>query len=114
MKPVVPKPQRCAIYTRKSTEHNLDLEFNSLDAQREACEAISRARRMRAGAWFRTTMMTRLWTPPRRRARHSKIPRRRCARQSRGTSRTRSVQRVFGGCGFRADDAATFNQLAAS
>src|SRR5690349_530163 len=33
------KPARCAIYTRKSTEHNLDLEFNSLDAQREACEA---------------------------------------------------------------------------
>ena len=34
-----PKRQRWAIYTRKSTEHNLDLEFNSLDAQREACEA---------------------------------------------------------------------------
>ena len=33
------KPFRCAIYTRKSTDHNLDLEFNSLDAQREACEA---------------------------------------------------------------------------
>jgi len=33
------KLYRCAIYTRKSTEHNLDLEFNSLDAQREACEA---------------------------------------------------------------------------
>src|SRR5215211_8631161 len=33
------KMLRCAIYTRKSTEHNLDLEFNSLDAQREACEA---------------------------------------------------------------------------
>ena len=33
------KTLRCAIYTRKSTEHNLDLEFNSLDAQREACEA---------------------------------------------------------------------------
>src|SRR5205807_9468580 len=33
------KPSRCSIYTRKSTEHNLDLEFNSLDAQREACEA---------------------------------------------------------------------------
>ena len=30
---------RCAIYTRKSSEHNLDLKFNSLDAQREACEA---------------------------------------------------------------------------
>ena len=30
---------RCAIYTRKSTEHGLDQEFNSLDAQREACES---------------------------------------------------------------------------
>jgi site-specific DNA recombinase len=34
-----PKVLRCAIYTRKSTEHGLELEFNSLDAQREACEA---------------------------------------------------------------------------
>src|SRR5580692_7908827 len=33
------KPLRCAVYTRKSTEHGLELEFNSLDAQREACEA---------------------------------------------------------------------------
>jgi site-specific DNA recombinase len=33
------RPLRCAIYTRKSTEHGLDQEFNSLDAQREACEA---------------------------------------------------------------------------
>jgi site-specific DNA recombinase len=39
MKPTERKTFRCAIYTRKSTEHNLDLEFNSLDAQREACEA---------------------------------------------------------------------------
>jgi DNA invertase Pin-like site-specific DNA recombinase len=39
MKTVPKKLTRCAIYTRKSTEHNLDLEFNSLDAQREACEA---------------------------------------------------------------------------
>src|SRR5438876_9243942 len=39
MKPTERKVFRCAIYTRKSTEHNLDLEFNSLDAQREACEA---------------------------------------------------------------------------
>jgi hypothetical protein len=28
-----------AVYTRKSTEYNLELAFNSLDAQREACEA---------------------------------------------------------------------------
>lgn len=34
-----PKAIRCAVYTRKSTEYNLDLEFNSLHAQREACEA---------------------------------------------------------------------------
>jgi site-specific DNA recombinase len=33
------KINRCAVYTRKSTEHNLGLEFNSLHAQREACEA---------------------------------------------------------------------------
>ena len=34
-----PKRLRCAIYTRKSSEEGLDMEFNSLDAQREACEA---------------------------------------------------------------------------
>lgn len=30
---------KCAIYTRKSTEEGLEQDFNSLDAQREACEA---------------------------------------------------------------------------
>lgn len=33
------KKLRCAVYTRKSTEEGLDKTFNSLDAQREACEA---------------------------------------------------------------------------
>src|SRR5450755_3770767 len=33
------KPVRCAIYTRVSTEHGLDQEFNSLDAQYEASSA---------------------------------------------------------------------------
>ncbi len=33
------KVLRCAVYTRKSTEDGLEQEFNSLDAQREACEA---------------------------------------------------------------------------
>ncbi|HMQ94823.1 MAG TPA: recombinase family protein, partial [Amaricoccus sp.] len=33
------KTSRCAIYTRKSTEEGLDQDFNSLDAQREACAA---------------------------------------------------------------------------
>ncbi len=37
-KPTVRK-LRCAVYTRKSSEEGLDMEFNSLDAQREACEA---------------------------------------------------------------------------
>ncbi len=34
-----PSSVRCAIYTRKSTDEGLDQDFNSLDAQREACEA---------------------------------------------------------------------------
>ncbi len=34
-----PKALRCAIYTRKSTEHGLDQAFTSLDNQREAAEA---------------------------------------------------------------------------
>jgi len=31
--------KRCAIYTRKSSEEGLEQDFNSLHAQREACEA---------------------------------------------------------------------------
>ena len=33
------KRLRCAIYTRVSTEHGLEQDFNSLDAQREAGRA---------------------------------------------------------------------------
>ncbi len=36
---------RCAVYTRKSSEEGLDMEFNSLDAQREACEAFIASQR---------------------------------------------------------------------
>src|ERR1700675_1876716 len=35
-----PAKLRCAIYTRKSSEEGLEQDFNSLDAQREACEAF--------------------------------------------------------------------------
>jgi site-specific DNA recombinase len=35
------KPLHCAIYTRKSHEEGLEQEFNSLDAQRESCEAYT-------------------------------------------------------------------------
>jgi site-specific DNA recombinase len=34
------KRLRCAIYTRKSTDEGLEKDFNSLDAQREACAAF--------------------------------------------------------------------------
>jgi hypothetical protein len=36
---------RAAVYTRKSSEEGLDMEFNSLDAQREACEAYITSQR---------------------------------------------------------------------
>ncbi len=39
MKPASAKPQRCAIYTRVSTDNGLEQEFNSLHAQREAAQA---------------------------------------------------------------------------
>ena len=39
------KVLRCAVYTRKSTEDGLEQEFNSLDAQREACEAYITSQR---------------------------------------------------------------------
>jgi DNA invertase Pin-like site-specific DNA recombinase len=41
----VTRKLRCAIYTRKSSEEGLDMEFNSLDAQREACEAYIASQR---------------------------------------------------------------------
>ena len=38
-------PVRCAIYTRKSTEEGLEQEFNSLDAQYDACSAYIASQR---------------------------------------------------------------------
>jgi site-specific DNA recombinase len=40
-----PSRRRCAIYTRKSSEEGLEQEFNSLQAQSEACEAYIRSQR---------------------------------------------------------------------
>src|SRR5688572_8347013 len=40
-----PKTMRCAIYTRKSSEEGLEQDFNSLDAQREACEAYIKSQK---------------------------------------------------------------------
>ncbi|MCZ4298240.1 recombinase family protein [Henriciella marina] len=39
------KKVRCVIYTRKTSDEDLDQAFNSLDAQREACEAYIRSQR---------------------------------------------------------------------
>ncbi len=39
------KSVRCAIYTRKSSEEGLEQDFNSLDAQREACEAYIKSQK---------------------------------------------------------------------
>src|SRR5229473_686458 len=41
--PEPPRPLRCAIYTRKSTEEGLTQEFNTLEAQRESAEAYVRS-----------------------------------------------------------------------
>src|SRR6266446_400864 len=43
MPPSDPSRKRCAIYTRKSSEEGLEQEFNSLQAQSEACEAYIRS-----------------------------------------------------------------------
>src|SRR6266536_6201970 len=40
-----PSRKRCAIYTRKSSEEGLEQEFNSLQAQSEACEAYISSQR---------------------------------------------------------------------
>jgi DNA invertase Pin-like site-specific DNA recombinase len=43
--PAKVKKLRCAVYTRKSTDEGLDKEFNTLDAQRDACEAYITSQR---------------------------------------------------------------------
>jgi DNA invertase Pin-like site-specific DNA recombinase len=48
-----PRRLRCAIYTRKSSEEGLDMEFNSLDAQRESCEAYIASQRSEGFAAIR-------------------------------------------------------------
>jgi site-specific DNA recombinase len=49
--------QRCAVYTRKSSEEGLEQDFNSLQAQREACEAFIKSQPERVGAWSRPDTM---------------------------------------------------------
>ena len=75
---------RCAIYTRVSTEHGLEQEFNSLDNQREAAEAYVKSQahegwRLSAGPLRRWRLLGRLdgapspAAPPRARCRQRRI-----------------------------------------
>src|SRR5258707_10125914 len=73
MKPASIKPVRCAIYTRVSTEHGLDQEFNSLDAQYDAASAYIKSQ-AHAG-WTRAIKYD-----------HAKLPKNRCAPTCRLTS----------------------------
>jgi site-specific DNA recombinase len=57
------KPVRCAIYTRKSSEEGLEQDFNSLDAQREACAAYVASQK--GEGWKRlcqTKILALFWT----------------------------------------------------
>ena len=46
----LPRSSAAQLYTRKSSEEGLDMDFNSLDAQREACEAYIASQR--AEGWI--------------------------------------------------------------
>ena len=52
-KPAITRKLRCAVYTRKSSEEGLEQEFNSLHAQREACEAYVASQRSEGWALIR-------------------------------------------------------------
>ena len=46
--------RRCAVYTRKSSEEGLEQDFNSLHAQREACEAFIKSQQSEGGRAIKT------------------------------------------------------------
>src|SRR5438309_2584765 len=46
--------RRCAVYTRKSSEEGLEQDFNSLHAQREACEAFIKSQAGEGWRLFKT------------------------------------------------------------
>ena len=47
-------PNRCAIYVRKSTEHGLDMEFNSLQNQEESCKAYIASQAFNGWQYYKT------------------------------------------------------------
>ncbi len=59
----MPRRSRCAVYTRKSSEEGLDMEFNSLDAQRDACEAYVTSQKAEGWVALRDTAMMTVASP---------------------------------------------------
>src|SRR6202051_3859172 len=55
MEPAKASSRRCAIYTRKSSEEGLEQDFNSLQAQREACEAFIKSQTGEGWRLIKTT-----------------------------------------------------------
>ena len=47
-------PNKCAIYVRKSTEHGLDMEFNSLQNQEESCKAYITSQSFNGWQYYKT------------------------------------------------------------
>src|SRR5271155_4896293 len=54
MEPTKSQTLRCAIYTRKSSEEGLEQDFNSLHAQREACESFIKSQQGEGWRLIRT------------------------------------------------------------
>ena len=67
---------RCAIYTRKSSEHGLEQDFNSLDAQREAAEAYIKSQAHEGWRPGQRPAMTTVASPA---ARWNALPCNRCS-----------------------------------
>jgi DNA invertase Pin-like site-specific DNA recombinase len=55
MEPGKALSRRCAIYTRKSSEEGLEQDFNSLHAQREACESYIKSQQGEGWRLVRTS-----------------------------------------------------------
>ena len=64
------KRLNCAIYTRKSSDEGLEKEFNSLDAQREACAAFILSQKHAGWARFPISTTTAAFRAARWSARH--------------------------------------------
>ena len=58
MKKASTKPVRCAIYTRVSTDHGLEQDFNSLDAQYGAAQAYIRSQAHAGWTLIRSRYLT--------------------------------------------------------